>query len=86
MIIYLLLYFNAFNSLKLELRKFYNKMNTQKNLIFIHNNLTTKIISFNRLNMSVDVNCYDKNNNFIKKENIVFAQLPKKIKKLLNPK
>ena len=57
-----------------------------KNLSFEYNNFTAKIISVNKQNMSVEVNCYDKNNKFIKSTNVVFAQLPKKIKSLINPK
>ncbi len=57
-----------------------------KNLSFEHNNHLAKIIFFNQKNMSVDVNYFDKNNQFIKKGNVVFAQLPKKLKAILNPK
>ena len=53
---------------------------------FEHNGMIMKITFFNQKNMSVDVECYDKNDNFIKKSNIVFAQLPKKLKANLNPK
>ena len=56
------------------------------NITFEHNGLTLKIIHFNKSKMLVDVNCFDKNNNYIKKTQIVFAQLPKKIKHKLNPK
>ncbi len=58
----------------------------ENNLSFIYNDLTAKIISFNKQKGKVDVNCYDKNDKFIKKESIVFAQLPKKLKSILNPK
>ncbi len=58
----------------------------EKNLSFEHNGMTMKIVFFNQNKMSVDVNCFDKDDNFIKKANIVFAQLPKKLKAILNPK
>ncbi len=57
-----------------------------KNLSFEHNGHLAKIIFFNQKTMSVDVNYFDKNNKFIKKGNVVFAQLPKKLKVILNPK
>ncbi len=61
-----------------------NKLN--HNLSFEQNGLTMKIIYFNKKKMNVDVDCYDKNDKFIKKMNIVFAQIPKKLKLILNPK
>ena len=57
-----------------------------KNLSFEHNGYLAKIVFFNQKNMSVDVNYIDKNDKFIKKGNVVFAQLPKKLKTILNPK
>lgn len=53
------------------------------NLSFEQNGMTMKIILFNKKNMTVDVNCYDKNDKFIKKMNIVYAQIPKKLKSIL---
>ena len=58
----------------------------EKNITLEHNDLKCKIIYFNKKKMTVDVNCFDKENKFIKTTQIVFAQLPKKIKNILNPK
>lgn len=58
----------------------------KQNLSFEHNGMNMKITFFNTKNMSADVDCFDKKDNFIKKSNIVFAQLPKKLKAILNPK
>jgi len=55
----------------------------ENNLSFEQNGMVLKIIYFNKKNMSVDVNCYDKNNKFIKKMNVVYAQIPKKLKAIL---
>ncbi len=57
-----------------------------KNLSFEHNGQIARIVFFNQKNMSVDINYVDKNDKFIKKGNVVFAQLPKKLKSILNPK
>ena len=50
----------------------------KNNISFEHNGMIMKITFFNKKNMSVDVDCFDRKDNFIKKSNIVFAQLPKK--------
>ena len=65
-----------------------NKINSmiEENLTIEHNGLKCKIIHFNKEKMIVDLNCFDKHNKFLKKTQIVFAQLPKKIKNILNPK
>ncbi len=55
----------------------------EQNLSFEQNGMNLKIISFNKKNMTVDVNCYDKSDKFIKKMNIVYAQIPKKLKAIL---
>ncbi len=56
------------------------------NLSFERNNEILKITHFNKKNMIVEVDCFDKNNTFIKKDKVVFAQIPKKLKTILNPK
>ena len=44
-----------------------------------------KALSFDKKNNSVVVNSFDKNGNFIKKVTLKMAQIPKKVKKVLNP-
>ncbi len=61
------------------------KKQMKEELSFIQNGLLMKIISFNRKKMVADLKCY-KEDKFIKDSKINFAQLPKRIKIILNPK
>lgn len=54
------------------------------NLSFEDRNQTIKLITFKTTNMTLDIEVYE-NGNFIKKSNMVFAQIPKKLKAKLNP-
>ncbi len=54
------------------------------NLSFEDRNQTIKLITFKTSNMSLDIEIYE-NDEFIKKSNMVFAHLPKKLKAKLNP-
>ncbi len=56
-----------------------------QNIIFEDNGFIFKALSFNKKNNSLEVNQFDKNNVFIKKTTIKMAQIPKKIKKIINP-
>jgi len=55
-----------------------------KKLLFKRDDYLYKLEYFKTTNMSIDTLCY-KNDKFIKKENIPFAQLPKKLKKIIKP-
>ncbi|MEA1915370.1 MAG: malate dehydrogenase [Campylobacterota bacterium] len=54
------------------------------NLQYEQRNQLFKIISYNPTSMMVEVGIYEKET-FIKTQKIPFAQVPKKIKKILNP-
>ena len=56
-----------------------------ENIVFEENGFIYKAISFDKKNNSLEVNQFDKNNNFIKKTTLKMAQIPKKVKKQLNP-
>jgi len=56
-----------------------------KNIKFEENGFIYKALSFDKKNNSLEVNQFDKNNNFIKKTTLKMAQIPKKVKKQLNP-
>ncbi len=56
-----------------------------KELSFKREAYTYKLEFFKSSNMSIDTLCY-KDDKFIRKENIPFAQLPKQLKKIINPK
>jgi len=56
-----------------------------KNIVFEENGFIYKAISFDKKNNSLEVNQFDKNDNFIKKTTLKMAQIPKKVKKQLNP-
>jgi hypothetical protein len=53
-------------------------------LHFKRDEYTYNLEYFKTNTMSIDTACY-KNNTFIKKENIPFAQLPKELKKIVKP-
>ncbi len=56
-----------------------------KNITFEENGFVYKVISFDKKNNSLEVNQFDKQDNFIKKTTLKMAQIPKKVKKQLNP-
>jgi len=56
-----------------------------KNIIFEENGFIYKALSFDKKNNALEVNQFDKQDNFIKKTTLKMAQIPKKIKKQLNP-
>ncbi len=56
-----------------------------KKLEFIRNDIIYKIQCLKILNMSIDVKCF-KDGKFLKNDNLPFAQLPKELKKIVNPK
>ena len=53
-----------------------------KNLEFIRNDMLCKIQSLKTSNMTVEILCY-KDDKFIQKEDIPFAQLSKELKKIV---
>lgn len=55
------------------------------NLTFEDNGFIFKTISFDISKNILYVNQFDKQNNFIKKTELKMGQIPKKIKKQLNP-
>ena len=55
------------------------------NLTFEDNGFIFKAISFDIKKNILYVNKFDKQNNFIKKTELKMGQIPKKIKKQLNP-
>ncbi len=55
------------------------------NLTFEDNGFIFKSISFDIKKNILYVNKFDKQNNFIKKTELKMGQIPKKIKKQLNP-
>jgi len=55
-----------------------------KKLKFIREQYIYKLEYFKTSNMSIDTLCYKKDD-FIRKENIPFAQLPKQLKKIVKP-
>ncbi len=55
-----------------------------KNLSFTRDAYTYKLELFRTSNMSIDTRVF-KGDEFIKKENIPFAQLPKQLKKQVKP-
>ena len=55
------------------------------NLTFEDNGFVFKAISFDIKKNILYVNKFDKQNNFIKKTELKMGQIPKKIKKQLNP-
>ena len=55
------------------------------NIQFETDGFIFKAISFNKNTNTLSVNKYDTKNNFIKKTEIKMGQIPKKVKKLLNP-
>ena len=55
------------------------------NLTFEGNGFIFKAISFDIKKNILYVNKFDKQNNFIKKTELKMGQIPKKIKKQLNP-
>ncbi len=57
----------------------------KSNIVFEHNNFICKVINFDLKKNVLSFNKYDKENNFIKKDELKMGQIPKKIKKLLNP-
>ena len=52
---------------------------------FEDDNFIFKCISFNKKTNTLMVNKFDKNNTFIKKVDLKMGQIPKNIKKKLNP-
>jgi len=54
------------------------------NISFEYNGFILKAISFNKKTNTLIVNKFDKNNNFIKKDEIKMGQIPKSVKKKLN--
>ena len=54
-------------------------------ITFQDNGFIFKAISFDNKNMILYTNRFDKDNNFINKVEFRMGQIPKKIKKLLNP-
>ena len=59
--------------------------NLSKALIFEDNGFIFKAVSFDTKKNILIANKFDKQNNFISKVNITMGQIPKKIKKQLNP-
>jgi len=55
------------------------------NLTFEENGFIFKCISFNKNRNKLIANKFDKKNNFIKKVEIKMGQIPKSVKKKLNP-
>ena len=56
-----------------------------QNITFEENGFVYKALCFDKKSNSLEVNQFDKENNFIKKTTLKMAQIPKKIKKQLNP-
>lgn len=56
-----------------------------KNLNFVREQYTYKLVSFKTTNMTINTLVY-KNEELIQEETIPFAQLPKKLKKTIKPK
>ena len=56
-----------------------------KDIVFEENGFIYKAITFDKKNNALDVNQFDKKDNFIKKTTLKMAQIPKKIKQKLNP-
>ena len=56
-----------------------------KNIKFEENGFIYKAISFDKKNNALEVNQFDKQDNFIKKTTLKMGQIPKKVKKKLNP-
>ena len=54
-------------------------------ITFEDNGFIFKAISFNIKTNTLQVDKFDKSNNFIKKTEIKMAQIPKKVKQKLNP-
>lgn len=56
-----------------------------KDITFEDNGFIFKAISFDNKMMILHCDQFDKQENFIKKRKLTFAELPKSIKKRLNP-
>jgi len=56
-----------------------------KNITFEDNGFIFKATSFDNKTMVLHCDQFDNQNNFIKKRKLTFAELPKNIKKKLNP-
>ena len=55
------------------------------NLTFLRNDKIYNVEFFKTSNKTLDIVAYE-NNKVYKKENIAFAQVPKNLKKIINPK
>ena len=55
------------------------------NIIFEDNDFIFKSLSFNKNTNTLIANKFDKKDNFIKKVEIKMGQIPKNVKKKLNP-
>lgn len=56
----------------------------EMNLSFEERNQTIKLLNFKKTTMSLEIEIYE-NGKFLKKDSMVFAHLPKKLKAKLNP-
>ena len=57
----------------------------KKNLTFENNGFVFKTVSFDNKKMVLTANKFDKQNNFIKVVQLRMGEIPKNIKKQLNP-
>jgi hypothetical protein len=62
-----------------------HQQNNLSNISFEENGFIFKAISFDKKSMVLTVNKFDKQNNFIKKTQLRMGEIPKNIKKKLNP-
>ena len=56
-----------------------------KDIVFEDNGFIFKAVSFDKKKMVLTVDQFDKQNNFIRKRDLRMGEIPKSIKKKLNP-